>query len=124
MCSGAALHAVWCHALGRAVCLAVVPFRWGCLCRLPCLHAATTQQLRQGPDGRTQVGGIFYARIVLSQPEQPQQSQPRGLGRPGAGSASSTGGRRIVSVDARPSDALSLALEAGVDVFVSRPVAQ
>eukprot|EP00198_Chlamydomonas_reinhardtii_P012152 XP_001701489.1 predicted protein [Chlamydomonas reinhardtii] len=71
-----------------------------------------------------QVGGIFYARIVLSQPEQPQQSQPRGLGRPGAGSASSTGGRRIVSVDARPSDALSLALEAGVDVFVSRPVAQ
>ncbi|KAG2451663.1 hypothetical protein HYH02_003443 [Chlamydomonas schloesseri] len=80
-----------------------------------------------------QVGGIFYARIVLSQPDaqQQQQQQQRGVGRPaagssstGSGSGSSTGARRIVSVDARPSDALALALEAGVDVFVSRPVAE
>ncbi|KAG2441888.1 hypothetical protein HXX76_003495 [Chlamydomonas incerta] len=114
--------------------LGVISAAGGSRSRRPSLLAtwANTLQALSGKVERVvitrQVGGIYYARIVLSQPEQPeqpQQSQPRGVARGGAGSSGGgTGPRRIVSVDALPSAALALALEAGVDVFVSRPVAE
>ncbi|GIM11543.1 hypothetical protein Vretimale_15027 [Volvox reticuliferus] len=96
-----------------------------------------------------QVGGIFYARIVLSQPywgfaplnprpadaaahaAHPPPSGGHGHARHGGqghgeaqGDGEGDGEGFSVSIDARPSDALALALEAGAEVFVSRPVAE
>ncbi|GIL55369.1 hypothetical protein Vafri_10923 [Volvox africanus] len=86
-----------------------------------------------------QVGGIFYARIVLSQPYWglPAADAARSVPTPpsgdhaharhageGQGEGEGRGEGFLVSVDARTSDALALALEAGAEVFVSRPVAE
>ncbi|KXZ52387.1 hypothetical protein GPECTOR_9g431 [Gonium pectorale] len=110
-----------------------------------------------------QVGGVFYSRIVLSQPAAaaaaasiaraspatepphtgggaaplrlpwqtpappgaPSASAPdSGSGGGPSSSSSSSSSSTLVSVDSRPSNALALALEAGVDVYVAVPLAE